>query len=251
MEQVFILYICKKLSNFFHSLKKKFKDNFFILLGLFLFIFFIFITTNVKATTDTLIVDGYDMSDVYTYFSEGESFYIAKMGSTYRLVVPQNTSYRKYVVNDGNCIVYANSNWSYLGGNNYKFYNYNTTTKKFVYSWTGAIDAWKAKDCVVAYANNGVYNKDHKTFYAEPSVTFVEPYISNTDTDLVNQSTNRVIIFPGSINLDSSIRFYISRYDKTDFGDDIFIYDNVVLFDTTLNYGCDYYKSITEGRCSF
>lgn len=215
--------------------------------ALFLFIFFIFITTNVKAASNTLIVDGYDMSDVYTYFNEGESFYIAKIGNVYRLVVPQNTSYRKYVVNDGNCIVYANSNWSYLGGDNYKFYNYNTSTKKFVYSWTGAIDAWHSKDCVVAYSNNGVYNKDHKTFYAEPSVVFVEPYISNTYADLVNQGTNRIIIFPGSIDLDSSIRFYISRYDKTDFGDDTFIYDNVVLFDTTLNFGSDYYKSITEG----
>ncbi len=247
MNKIVILYLCKKLSNFLHGLKKKLKDNFFILLGLFLFIFFIFITTRVNAASNTLIVDGYDMSDVYTYFNEGESFYIAKIGSSYRLVVPQNTSYRKYVVNDGNCIVYANSNFSYLGGNNYKFYNYNSSTKKFVYGWTGAIDAWHSKDCIVAYSNNGVYNKDHKTFYAEPSVVFVEPYISNTDADLVSQGTNRIIIFPGSIDLDSSIRFYISRYDKTDFGDDTFIYDNVVLFDTTLNFGSDYYKSITEG----
>lgn len=59
------------------------KNKILPILCIFILISFIFINNNVFATeTNTLIVDGYDMSSVYNIYSPEQAFFIFKYGDT-------------------------------------------------------------------------------------------------------------------------------------------------------------------------
>lgn len=263
MEQVFILYICKKLINFLHSLKKKFKDNFFILLGLFLFIFFIFITTNVQAKTVDLssytqcnLMDGNGWCIVYS--EKTEKIHLVTIG--------EYTGYPYLLVScsaDEKGNLYPSGEWTsmnrvgnYNGQGGTFCYTFNEDTSKFENRTNYGIGKLNLGKCSIIASGRDIYQlHGWKMFFSKTDVpdeylipgSYIEPYISNTDSDLANMGSNLVVIFPGSVDLDTSIRFYVSRFDEIQTDDGILhLPDEKILFDTTLNFHSSYYKSITQ-----
>ncbi len=149
-------------------------EKFKIILCITIFCFLLFLSNNVFAENKKLVVDNYDMSDIYNYFAEDEAFFIVKIGDRYLFYMPINNNYKKYCAIKNNYISYFNENWFSLEGNNYKFYYFNADTNKFDYAWTGAYDSFKYNAYPVLYASKGIYNADHKTFFLTPPPPKVE-----------------------------------------------------------------------------
>ena len=49
------------------------------------------------AENKKLVVDNYDMSDIYNYFAEDEAFFIVKIGDRYLFYMPINNNYKNIV----------------------------------------------------------------------------------------------------------------------------------------------------------
>lgn len=150
--------------------------NKIITLSIILLLFsFIFINNSVFAATETktLIVDGYDMSDVYNYFTVDDAFFIvdwANQGNEYYLAVPGSSGYTAYcAISAVNSCLYYNENWEALDGHSYQFYKFNLDTLKFDRGWYGHLNDWTLDNGVLyfAYANKGIYNQDHESFFSK------------------------------------------------------------------------------------
>lgn len=143
----------------------------------FILISFIFINNNIFASEindNSLIVDGYDMSDAYNYFTVDDAFVIVhSWGTQYYLVVPNSPGYTAYcAISSTNAVLYYNENWNELSGHAYTFYLYNPENLKFEYAWTGNTGDWTLDNgaLIFGYASKGVYNQDHTTFFMNPPV---------------------------------------------------------------------------------
>ena len=71
-------------------------EKFKIILCITIFCFLLFLSNNVFAENKKLVVDNYDMSDIYNYFAEDEAFFIVKIGDRYLFYMPINNNYKKY-----------------------------------------------------------------------------------------------------------------------------------------------------------
>lgn len=229
--------------------------------ALFLFILFIFLTTNVQAKTVDLssytecnLMNG---SWCMVYSEDTEKIHLvttSEYGCPYLLVVCSADQ-------DGN--LYPSGKWTsmsrvgnYNGQGGTRCYTFNEDTSKFENLTTYGIDTLNLGKCTIIAAGRDIYqNHGWKMFFSKTDVpdeylipgSYIEPYISNTDSDLANMGSNLVVIFPGSVDLDTSIRFYVSRFDEVQTDDGILhLPDEKILFDTTLNFHSSYYKSITQ-----
>ena len=167
-----------------------------ILLLSIIFILFILYSTNVFATeTNTLIIDGYDMSDVYNYFSKEDAFFIVNWAGQgeYYIYFPSRIGYTSYcAISSKTSCLYYNSNWEGLDGHLYQFYKFNFDTLKFDKAWFGHPNDWTLDNTalVFAYASKGVYNQDHSTYYYEPTVFDTENIFSVAGLDFSSIMTS-------------------------------------------------------------
>ncbi len=250
MENVLLVLIYKKIVSFIRKIKNKTKEKFLFILGVSLFVLFCFFITNVKAS-DVLWVDGYDMSDAYNYFNN-KSFFIFKVGSSYYFMKPSDVDWSYCCVDSStHKFMFCSSNWSYYVRNN--LYVYNVDTCKFSHVGFYGNSLYSIDNCEIKYNNKGIYWRYgdlDKTLYMEPTsivAPFVDPTIKNSDEDLLNRSTEVVIVDAGSISqYDDTIKFSVSRLDKEYFDDDVFLYSPVELFSTELNWTSLYYKSLLD-----
>lgn len=171
--------------------------NKIIILSIILLLFsLVFVNNNVFAetATNTLIVDGYDMSDIYNYFTVDDAFFIvdwANQGNEYYLAVPGASGYRSYcAISAVNSCLYYNENWEALDGHSYSFYKFNTETLKFEYGWYGHLNDWTLDNgCLYfAYSSKGIYNQDHESFFLKAPVTEVPEEIPGTLEEIMNKA---------------------------------------------------------------
>lgn len=184
MNKLFILGICKKLINFLRSLKKKLKDNFFILLGLFLFIFFILLTTNVKATDvsddEITVIEPGVIREGNKYFIDYD-YYDSKGHKTGRIRISEGMYTHKHWV----LFTDENDNFYWVGSNEDShpgnfYFNYFTGTNSFgestsyimfgkqagtyeegyYYKYDESSDKWSSVQCKKTHfrANSTVFN---------------------------------------------------------------------------------------------
>ena len=151
------------------------KNKILTITVIFILLSFIFINTNVFATetTNTLIVDGHDMSDIYNYFSPDDAFfiYIAPGTTSYFFYKPTGNGYTSHVslfsTKETATVLYCNSSWNYYGHVN--FYSFDTSTERFKLAWEGDCNGdHNISNMNIVYASKGIYNADHETFFMNP-----------------------------------------------------------------------------------
>lgn len=247
MEQVFILYIWKKLSNFFHSLKKKLKDNFFILLGLFLFIFFIFITTNVKAVENSNVIEDFELQDYLNQnlMNGGWCLVMTKDTNDIYLITLSETAYKYLICStsiDDSGIIYPSGTWtsmSQLGAYNRQAnvvsYKFNKDTKKFGSRTSHSIGTFNPGACYLLKSGCDIYQAGSwKKFYTADGPLFTPPYIDNSEEELANQDPNIIKILPASLE-DNIIHLEICSYSIDGLDSTI-----TVLQDISLDFGSEF-----------
>lgn len=136
------------------------------------FLFFCFLSTKVNATDDSLIIDGYDMSDVYNRFSKDASFFIFYFQGDYWYYAPFGNYYSYVAIqpseNSTDIVTYYDSSWNECGW--FSFHKYNKTTHIFDWQWDGNLSQLKLQSMTsIKYTSKGIYNTDHKTFYLSPT----------------------------------------------------------------------------------
>lgn len=145
---------------------------------IFILLSFLFINNSVFATetTNTLIVDGHDMSDIYNYFSPDDAFfiYIAPETTSYFFYKPTANGYTSHVslfsTSNEATVQYYDSSWNYYG--HVKFYSFDTSTEKFNFAWEGDVNGdHNISNMNIVYSSKGIYNSDHTTFFMNPPVT--------------------------------------------------------------------------------
>lgn len=213
MEQVFILYFWKKLSNFFHSLKKKFKDNFFILLVLFLFIFFIFITTNVKAVENSNVIEDFELQDYLNKDLKNGAWCLVMTKETndiYLITISENGCRYLLCVSsyDDSGVLHPTGKWTsmnkvinYGGQAGVIAYKFDKSTKKFGNGTSYGIDSFNPGECYILKSGCDIYqNHSGVKYYTADGPVFTPPYISNTEDELANQNPSTINVLPASLD---------------------------------------------------
>lgn len=252
---------------FIYILFRKFKKNILIIISIILLVLFCFLITNVKATT----VDLSDYSNcslvgdkwVIIYSYDTEKIYLLTLErSDYAYVYtnkhPDSTD--SAIFSTGGWVSGYKSYYSSSLQGHMKYYTFNYETNKFENRQNGGIDngAFNPGKSHIIASNVEIRDRTQGSstvifsptavpdvYY--PGVVFKNPYIFNSDEELVNQTTDKIIVNPGSVSqYNDSIDFTIYRIDKDVFDDDVFLYNPVELYTTELDWTSLFYKSILD-----
>lgn len=163
------------------------KNKIFIISFIFILLSFICFNNSVFADTadssEKLIIDGYDMSDVYNYFSPDDAFYIFcyKDWVSYQIFKPDGNGYNSYnavyktkVDNNEDRTVIGSYNDKWEVCERYDVYAYNIKTNKFEYKYNGTLNGDTHTGCInIKYSSKGIYNEDHKSFFFKTPPTLL------------------------------------------------------------------------------
>lgn len=156
--------------------------NKIIILSIILLLFsFIFINNSVFAETKTnsLIVDDYDFSDIYNYFSTDEAFFIYQLSDGnifFYKPYSDFDSYKVHLIREDDSstarIFYTDDSFDYA--RHCSFYIFDTSTQKFNLSWSGdMVISHNISNMTILYSSQGIYNSDKTTFFFKAPVTVV------------------------------------------------------------------------------
>lgn len=147
-----------------------------ILCIIILFISNLCFAAETESTDQTLMVDGYDMSDIYNYVKTTYFFILKQGDDTYLFYTPKISSVSENTLyldasddfSDRFVVRYGNSDFSRLSSW-YSFYFFDKDNQKWNFSWDGSLDGKSlyTETASVVYSNQTIYNADKSTVYVE------------------------------------------------------------------------------------